>query len=233
MSDFVCITQDPFTNPIKGDDEPEMVHSGTVDYVPRWKTSSKNPAKLHFFAVREGFSTEDDFNYVLNTFTAAAEEWNKINFGVTIQRTTERRTANFLLTFQAKQDFYIKWPHLASAFIGPHKIRPVVVYGLALSSKAERDNLSIALLHEIGHILGLRHEIEIKPDAGKPPNGTALQILAPNPKSVMNGEKRNMIQQSDIDCIREFYGKTEGWVLPGSTVKIKSFELTPLPVKKP
>lgn len=192
-----------------------------------------NSSDRSFFAVPDGFPTNDDFNRTITTFISAAEEWNKINFGVTLLRTTDRRTANFLLTFQAKQNANHKSSHVASAFIGPHKVKSVVIYGLALTSKSERDDLRIALLHEIGHVLGLRHEIEIKPDTGKPPNGPALQILAPNPNSVMNGEKRNTIQQSDIIAIKEFYAKPDGWVLPGSTVKIRDFEATPLPVKKP
>lgn len=184
-----------------------------------------------FFAVPDGYPTTDDFNQVVNTFISAADEWNKINFGVTISRTLNRRDANFLLSYQAKPSSSTKWPPLASAFIGPHKVSSVKIYGLALTSKAERDTLKTALLHEIGHVLGLRHELEFKPDTGKPPSGTTLQILAPNPNSVMNGEKRNGIQQSDINAIKEFYKKADGWVLPGSDVKIKDSGPTPLPVK--
>jgi hypothetical protein len=109
---------------------------------------------------------------------------------------------------------------LAQAFF-PHEVdQDVIVYSYAL----EDDNRSILkaiFLHEIGHILGLRHEFAIEPDdKGNGPEGFgAKQFLAKNRNSVMS--YRNFppeMQDSDRTQTVAFYKLPNGFMIGNSPV---------------
>ena len=74
--------------------------------------------------------------------------------------------------------------------------------------------MSNVFAHELGHVLGLRHEFAIgdvrdRMTASRE-GKDAVRIDAPNEKSVMNYRAEPPeIQQSDIDSTRKFYSMTE------------------------
>lgn len=66
--------------------------------------------------------------------------------------------------------------------------------------------------HELGHVLGLRHEFAIGdvPSTMAAEGRGAIRIDAPDAKSVMNySHEPPEIQQSDIDSTRKFYSMRE------------------------
>jgi hypothetical protein len=55
---------------------------GIKDIIPRWAASLADPTKLLYFAIREGFPSDDDFQHTTTSFQQAADEWNALEFGV-------------------------------------------------------------------------------------------------------------------------------------------------------
>jgi hypothetical protein len=151
-------------------------------------------------------------------FQATAETWAELEIGLAISQTTDRENANFYLVYQANTEF--DEGVLAQAFF-PHEVdQDVIVYSYAF----EDDNRSILeeiFLHEIGHILGLRHEFAIEGDdkGNKPEGFSAKQFLAKNPNSVIS--YRNFppeMQDSDRTQTIAFYKKPNGFIIGNSPV---------------
>jgi len=69
-------------------------------------------------------------------------------------------------------------------------------------------------IHELGHVLGLRHEFaigDVRDEMTTDREGEkAVRVDAPDPNSVMNYRNEPpQLQQSDIDSTRKFYSMTE------------------------
>lgn len=232
---YPCVTQDDIIASgnateadVVQDNPPEddlVVGVGTI--IPRWSGTAASPAKLLYFTVRESFPDDDDFEYTAKAFQDAAEEWNAINFGVTINATSERAEANFVLV-------YYKPPPsrrrvIASAFF-PNKVTEVLCYEYALSNPRQRRILKNTFLHEIGHIIGLRHEFAIEQDAlGNGPEGTpAVYFGSRNPLSVMSYEDVANIQDTDKEDVVKFYQLPNNFKIGG--LAVTDFNPKPLPI---
>jgi hypothetical protein len=97
---------------------------------------------------------------------------------------------------------------LASAYFPNRKgLNFVFVYSLAFQPDF-RNGLWKIFTHELGHVLGLRHEFAMDPERFE---GNAVQIGKANPLSVMNyREELPELQQSDIDTTQQFYALPVG-----------------------
>ena len=79
-------------------------------------------------------------------------------------------------------------------------------------------------LHELGHVLGLRHEFAMDPQPGTSPpvpkEGGAIQLGPRDPLSVMNYRPEPpMITQFDVETTRAFYG------IPGGNIGLVPLQL--------
>jgi hypothetical protein len=230
---YPCVTQQGNT-PTFGVD-PSLKHNpkgdgmvvGVGPIIPRWVPGTK----LRYFVVREGFPNDVDFNYSSQAFAEACKEWNDIKFGVYISPTNDRKVANFVVK-------YFKPPPpapgedpddtIASAFF-PNEVKDVRVYDFTLVTPKWRAILKNSFLHEIGHIIGLRHEHAIVGDArgNKPEKTQAHQFGDKNPISVMSYEDKNEIQDSDKKDVIAFYKLANRFLIDDTP--ITDFVAKPLP----
>ncbi|KAL9085039.1 MAG: hypothetical protein Q9165_007780 [Trypethelium subeluteriae] len=235
---YECITQDGFmptwgkaeVAEVAQDNRFDEIVVGAGPIIPRWSGTAANPANLLYFGVSQGFPSNADFDYAVKSFQAAADDWNAINFGVTINRTTDRAKANFVLVYyKPSRDSFDKGT-VARAFF-PNKVDDVRCYDLALTDPEERKYLKNTFLHEIGHIIGLRHEFAIKADEqGNGPEGMgAIQFGSENKHSVMSYDAVNYMQDTDKHDVVEFYKLPNRFNING--VEITDFIPKPLPVQ--
>ncbi|CEJ61809.1 hypothetical protein PMG11_10326 [Penicillium brasilianum] len=149
-----------------------------------------------------------------NKLHEAANEWNALKLGVQFEWVYKIEDAAFVLTY-AEQ---VNPGTLAEAF-SPNNIDLNVlnVYPAAFKEGTVH-YLKNIFLHELGHVLGLRHEFAPELETGA--NLKSVQIGPRNPTSVMGYEFPPQLQQSDIDSAKAFYqfpGTHLGvWQKPGT-----------------
>jgi len=200
---------------------------GDGPIIPRWVPGTK----LQYFVIREGFPNDDDFKYSAQAFQEACKEWNDINFGAHISPTNDRKVANFVVKYyKPPPPPPGKKPNrtIASAFF-PNAVEDVLVYDFTLVTPKWRAILKNSFLHEIGHIIGLRHEHAIVADThgNGPEKSKAHQFGVKNPISVMSYEDKNEIQESDKEDVIAFYKLANHTMIDDTP--ITDFVAKPLP----
>lgn len=142
----------------------------------------------------------------------ATRPWNDMNLGVILRPAMRGKTAVFTLVFSPNVN---ESDHtLARAFPpdAPIKDRKLVVYARQFDP-VYVDAMANTFLHEIGHILGLRHEFQ--------ENLPSILFGEANDLSVMNylGHPSLLhIQETDFTWTREFYA-FDGNLLGGLPIK--------------
>ena len=172
-----------------------------ISIIPRWNVSQGN-TKLQYFVDVPSFSSADEANYAAQALQQAADEWNSLALGISILEASSKSTANFDLRFYDHPSTITTRLYAVSFF--PHlpaEEQHIYVTNFALSTQ-ERGILKNVFLHELGHVLGLRHEFAL--DAPETPNG-AVQLMQKNPISVMSYAPKPTMQQTDIDGVQAFY----------------------------
>jgi len=219
------IGEPPADGPSSLEDGQQGIVVGVGSIIPRWSASTSSPTSLLYFVIRDGFQSDDDFEYTATAFQQAADEWNAIGFGLNIIRTTDRALANFVVKYIKPE---VDEGALASAFF-PNQVDDVLVYDKTLVEPKWRAILKNSFLHEIGHIIGLRHEFAIKRDRfGNGPEQTpSKQFGSKNPDSVMSYEDINNIQETDKHDVKEFYKLPNNSKIGG--VRIWDYVPKPLP----
>jgi hypothetical protein len=200
--DFVppCLTQIPVPTPLKNGPLDIMVGLGNV--CPRWAPGSV----IRWAAWREGFKTDEDAMFATDHLKIAAEKWNSFNIGVTFEWVPLAKDATFVLCHGGSNG-----GSLARAFFpNPEDLSYLFVFNAAFSLRGWKENMWKVFTHELGHVLGLRHEfaMDIKdPNTGElHEEKEAFQLGPRNDSSVMvYGRKPPEIQQSDIDSTKAFY----------------------------
>ncbi|KAI1805159.1 Metalloprotease [Daldinia bambusicola] len=182
---------------------------GMSSIVPRWDVPGSNTT-LEFFVRADSFPSADDVSYATQMFQQAADDWNALGLGVSISQAADEMKANFDLVYRvngrADQGLY------AVAFFPHERHSDVVVTDFALSAK-ERGTLKNVFLHEIGHILGLRHEFALDKEGEG-----AVRFMEENPVSVMSYTSPPIMQESDRVGVKEFYKLERGLKIGGSPI---------------
>jgi hypothetical protein len=215
---YSCYTQEGFTSTIgpaiaahlpEGKGQQDQLVLGIGKIIPRWRVTGGN-TKLQYYVKTESFPTAAVAKLAGEKLQEAADEWNSIGFGITISQAPDKKSAHFDLVYQTSG------PEtegtLAQAFF-PHEVeQDVVVFGFAFD-RENKDILKNVFLHELGHVLGLRHEFAITKEG----EGAVL-FGAVNPISVMSYTFPPKIQQSDKDGIKAFYKENTGAMIGGKPI---------------
>lgn len=184
----------------------DSIQVGFGALIPRWEASTA----LKWFLKAEGFPSADEAKLAAEIMNQAAQEWNDLSFGVSVSQTTDETAANFNLIYE---DNPPNEPGaLASAFFPLQAGGDVVIYETGMKNSREYP-LKSTLLHELGHVFGLRHEF-----ADKYPNGQ-LRFMEINKDSVMSYNGVVIIEETDKHGIRAFYELAEGSRIGQSPVR--------------
>ena len=201
-------------------DEPDSLVVGYGTIVPRWDVHLTQGRVLHYFVQEESFTSPDQARSAAKTFQEAADTWNELELGVVIQETTDQNRANFYLAYKPNPTVGPGRNTLARAFF-PHEVdQDVIVFSRAFDASA-KPILKNICQHEIGHILGLRHEFAITGDDKKdikPEGEGAIQFLTNNYNSIMSYNFPPKLQDSDREQVTQFYKLSNGYMIGGSPV---------------
>jgi hypothetical protein len=136
---------------------------------------------------------------ISDTTWAAASVWNSQNLGVTFQWTTNPAEATFEVVYGGANPGFV-----AMAFFpNGQKGNKLYVYEASFTPQG-LNRMQNSLEHELGHIMGLRHEFA---DTETP---AAVLVGPRNDLSIMSYAANRSIQSTDIKWTRYFYALRNG-----------------------
>jgi len=183
---------------------PAAIMVGLFREIPRWKYNSV----INFATYADGYPAPGDAIYAANSLIEAAEVWNSANIGVKFKWVPNIDDAAFILAYGGEKSTV-----LASAFFpsnSPLEVLYVYQHGFDKTERTGKNGkkhtnygiMKNVFLHELGHVLGLRHEFAMNPDTLE---GGAYRIGSANIESVMSYVFPPELQESDIQDARYFY----------------------------
>jgi len=188
---YNCLTEPPL--------DPNSLASilvGVFREFPRWKPGST----INFAAYAHGYPEPKDAEFAALRLWEAAEEWNGYDLGVKFKWVGKLEEATFVLQHGGEKDTVLA----AAFFPNSQPLNTLFVYQLALQSTGQyRNMLKNIFLHELGHVLGLRHEFAMEPDERF--EGGAVVYGSRNEDSVMSYKFPPKVQPSDIADVRSYY----------------------------
>ncbi|KAI0384340.1 hypothetical protein F5Y04DRAFT_227186 [Hypomontagnella monticulosa] len=175
------------------------LHVKSPGKVHRWKPGST----ITFNVNCESFPEPAYTSHAIECLETAANEWNKGDLGVRFERVADSEPAVFQLMYSAPCRY--RPAQLADSFFpgDPRHQQRLCVYEVAFG-KESHGWMANVFCHELGHILGLRHEFARERELGSP----AMLLGESNGSSIMNyfDELGKMgIQKSDYDGVKRFY----------------------------
>lgn len=192
-SKYHCVTQSPMPANIPNPD-PLSLQIGLDGKIHRWKT----PNKVLFAAFAGGYPTSDQALYAASMLNKAATEWNGLKLGVDFEWVSKLEDAAFVLAYGGDGG-----STLARAFFpNSNDLNVVYVYQKAFEP-GNVNYMKNIFLHELGHVLGLRHEFAPEKEGG------TVQLGPRDPKSVMSYTFPPEIQANDVESTQKFYSLTE------------------------
>jgi hypothetical protein len=191
--------------------------------VPRWDVTK--PLKLLCCVRESSFPNKDHIPIAIKAYKEAAAEWSALDFGLSFDLTTDLAASHYELVWMPDPTEVIPPATepskvIARAFF-PSEPSNVLVFNRAFASDKNVKALRAILLHELGHIVGLRHEFAITGDPAKGLNaegGGAKQFMKQNYYSVMSYNFPPTMQQSDKDGVKAFYKLKNGEQVDGFPV---------------
>lgn len=195
---YPCVTQ---STPPRS--SPASIMVGLWEQIPRWKIGSV----IKFATYTDGYPAPGDAIYAAKCLIEAAKKWNAAKVGVTFKWVPDLEDAAFVLAYGGQLDGVF-----ARAFFpSGSELQTMYVYQHCFDKKEETyprgtfSNYGMMMnvfLHELGHVLGLRHEFALDPSNFE---GGAILIGSANEESVMNYVFPPELQESDIRDTRYFY----------------------------
>lgn len=183
-----CSTQSP------GIDVALRVQVGWIDEVPRWRRGMV----LKYVICEESFRDKTAVTLCRTNLQAAIAKYAAIT--VRFEEVSRNSPAHFRVVYM-DQPLEGSSTTLARAFLPNNEAaeqRTLHVYGLAFGDKYIQTQISI-LAHEVGHILGLRHEFASWKEAE-----WSVTYGRPNNHSIMNYPPVHVTEQ-DIRELQSFY----------------------------
>ncbi|KAI1801575.1 hypothetical protein F4811DRAFT_533949 [Daldinia bambusicola] len=165
----------------------------------RWKPGFEITYNTDRFSF--GFSI-DYLNMANEKLDAAAQEWNRGQIGVRFKRVGDHEKAVFRLVYSASGSNY-----LATAFFpnAAPSSRQLILYNVAFKEvNGCYDSMTGLFCHELGHILGVRHELAHEKERRHP----SIQFGKENLCSIMNDDlplNKMRIQDEDYALVKQFY----------------------------
>jgi len=184
-----------------------------------WKSGSK----INWIARKDGYGSADDGLFAARACYTAAQAWNHALAGraefVYVDRFDD---ACFQLEYNPGGYDPSGYLSFAEAFFPTDYRRPlnkVTIFQPSLDAEW-RDQAAFTFAHELGHILGLRHEHSQEDvQQGKEEDATygmqSILFGSRNPNSIMAYYDFAKIQESDIKDVRDAYDQLQD----GRTVK--------------
>ncbi|RYP47416.1 hypothetical protein DL768_006531 [Monosporascus sp. mg162] len=177
---------------------------GIDGFIPRWTKGST----LKYIVRAESFPTPDMATYTAGKLAEAISMWK--DKGVRFQQVYPTCRATFQVIYHDMPADNYANVYAEAFFPNAHlpTERTLIVYGLALN-EGNRDYLANILSHEIGHIMGLRHEFAAKSNSEEA--GSVLWGKE-NDRSIMNyfdHPSKWRVQKQDLDDLESFYESTE------------------------
>ncbi|RYO61543.1 hypothetical protein AA0113_g6901 [Alternaria arborescens] len=191
---YKCVTQ-------SGDDV-EAINVGLPDQVPRFKPGSV----IKYISYYSGWPGGQG-QLISDTMWASATDWNSRNPGVKFQWTLVRAEAAFEVVYGGANPGFVAEAFFPNKPRGPQPRQLLVYDGTFTPSGLARMRNSFQ--HELGHVMGLRHEHANTSDEPTP----AILIGVKNPLSIMGYLFQRSIQATDIEWLRYFYTLANGTVL--------------------
>jgi len=196
---YTCVTE---RSPPRS--SPAAIMVGLFEQIPRWKVGSV----INFATYADGYPAPGDAIYAANCLIEAAEVWSSARIGVTFKWVPDVADAAFVLAYGGDLGTV-----LASAFFpSDSALETMYVYQNGFnktertSKRGKYTNYGImknVFLHELGHVLGLRHEFAMNADASF--EGGAIRMGSANIESVMSYVFPPVLQESDIQDTQYFY----------------------------
>ncbi|KAI1140647.1 Metalloprotease [Hypoxylon sp. FL0543] len=176
-------------------DSTAAINLGFNGTIYRWR-----PKSTIKYNVNRNFP-RSKLEYAVMCLEEAGGEWNRADIGVKFERVADDEPAVFQLVYATSEE-----DCLASAFFPGAKLeaRQLVVYEKAFEECYYRWMTNL-FCHELGHILGLRHEFAPEREKSCP----CVVWGSRNASSVMNyfgsDLRRMRLQRTDYGELREFY----------------------------
>jgi hypothetical protein len=157
---------------------------------------------IYYYVKLSSFKNDADGHDVSISLLLATNAWAELP--VSFKQVDDPELADFTVVYQPRQLLTGgNYPVYATSFFpnSDPASRQVNVYSLALQN---RDALVGVLCHEIGHVLGLRHEFA----AWREPSHPSVQWGPANPESIMNYYANPLelaVHYLDLHYLRKLY----------------------------
>ncbi|KAF9780692.1 hypothetical protein IL306_015057, partial [Fusarium sp. DS 682] len=160
--------------------------------LPRWKPGSVITYSIDV----DSFPSQRSARFAERALDKAAGDWNSRDVGIRFQSLKHEGQAVFTLKYYPAPNGLF-----AESFFPDSKRRTLSIFKYAFK-KAYRKFMANIFRHELGHVLGLRHEeagtreSKIPSVALSPPNGRSIMRYFRDPSSLC-------IQDSDVAAVRK------------------------------
>ncbi|KAK0722670.1 hypothetical protein B0T26DRAFT_826495 [Lasiosphaeria miniovina] len=177
---------------------------GHKKVIPRWKPGSD----LRFAFWESSFPPSHNAKRVEKALTVAVDDWSRRKV-VQLRRVVLDEPHVFVVAYSAQ-----KRQHYAEAFFPDSDKRVLRIFEEALSVKCD-GFLAEILRHELGHILGLRHDNAGVAEGDCP----SAALTPPNPDSIMMSPlAAKGIQESDFEALKMLYSMDDNGTHAGFQV---------------